>query len=615
MTARREFLKVASMAPLGALNMPLVGSTEQNQTSPTTGEADKSDHLRRLPSPPNPTVKDFQNYDLLGKPEEEGQLFGPTRPGNWISVKENLLTALGSAVRSDDPIHKWLGTFSETIEDRTAEIVMRSVSLLTRPDKSPELRYEPQLYDLVLRGAATQLDRCLQYRNEMGGYEISGIRSGIAYLTFLKLKPVQRNIILQSSSSDLEGILKATEARSSEYFERASRGFSGAFEKYHMLGLQSDADGAAIESGVAESKESLRTALLEKQLNLQAEAQLAEFTRMLTPGTSANSAERYLRLLAMLSEDLSDVYCKLYSSAKGTKQVLKLQELSVLSKITENKIPIDIPAFSSREALNSWIRKVVPDQGEQRRPDVIDGLVIWCRALMRELDLRSQYETEFTLAIPLSQPTGSHTTPIVPASDINSAFTQKNPTGQVTFTLGIKALPLAMQQLSLRLIAIGVSVERSKDDASPVQYASDFENAAPYPAVNAGTTPGYDKTPPSGQVKSVRQFERAKMARLNGVLVSPQQSISCEDIAFFKVCRSYQRPKIFLTNIRIQGGYIGDLEPILNYDLACHNLDPFGTWTLQLDPVAIEYWASSHVLNDSWISGLILHLRLRGPAQ
>jgi len=75
--------------------------------------------------------------------------------------------ALRESVDADNPIHAWLRTFSSSFDERATKIVMDAGRAVHRPN-SPELVYEPQIYDSSLRTAAALLDRCLRYRNQMG---------------------------------------------------------------------------------------------------------------------------------------------------------------------------------------------------------------------------------------------------------------------------------------------------------------------------------------------------------------------------------------------------------------------------------------------------------------
>jgi hypothetical protein len=601
------FLRKASLLPLGlapglAEDADAAGA-DQGPAPENNGRGSAIPPLP--PMPPQPQEQAFTDYHLLGSADSVGNLLGSgVRPGSWKDTKTRLIAELSSTAQMNDPIHAWIRTFLPGFDERSSTIVLNATPALTRPGVSTELRYDPEIYDLSLRSAATQLDRCLRYRNEMGGYEISGVNTGIGYLAFLKSKPIQRNLIIQSSGADLDEVARLTESRTGGIYAHA-HGISRLFEKYHLLGLRSDAEGEAVEADFAGRKERLRTHLLEKQFHIQVDTQLAELTRLLSPGSSSDYAERYLRILNYLTEDLTDVYCKLYSAAKGVRQVLQFNSMPLPGGGTA---PVDITAFTTAPQLTQWIQQIVPVAGgSQRQPDVLDAFVIWTRALMRELDRRSQYESELTVAIPLSQPSGQKAAPLVSAAQITAAFVGAGgapPTGSVSFILDSTVLPFASLSNDLRVIGIGLTIERGRDDASPVQYTADFVNAAPKPVVGVGSTPMYDMNPPQGQVAAVQNFVGPKVGRLNAMLTSPRQTMPGGQM--------YQRPTILLANVRIQGGTSGDLEPVLCYDAVCRNLNPNGSWTIRIDPNVIEYYQSTMKISDDWITGLILYLRLRG---
>jgi hypothetical protein len=495
---------------------------------------------------------------------------------------------------ADGPIVDWIKTFLPMFGERATTVILNAVNALYRTEKPAELRYEPQLYDAMLRSAALQLDRCLRYRNEMGGYETSGIGAGIAYLTFLKVKPLQRNLIRQSSLADIDEIAKNTEEHTRQIYASA-HGLGRVFEKYQLLGLRAESQGEVIGAGHSELKEKLRTSLLERQFNIQTDAQLTEFTRFLTPGSASNYAERYLRLLTYLTEDLTDAYCKLYSASLGIQQVLQLAG-SVTSG-DGTAVPIAIPKFASATDITAWVQSVAPS-GDQRQPDVLDGLVLWSRAIMRELDRRSQYESEFTVAIPLSQPAGSRKSPVVTVGQVQS--------GTVSFSLDTSVLPFSSLPGALRVVGVGLSVQRGPDDASPLQYTTGFPHTPSNPVVAVNQTPAPGQEPTAAQVNAAQTFEGPRMARLNATVTSPPQK-------YPGAMNTYQRPPIFLPSVRIQGGSGGDLEPRLSFSPACHNILPFvGQWTIQMDPNAIEYYQSNGTVPSNWMTGMIFYLRLRG---
>jgi len=580
MSQRRDFLKTASLLPLSALN------AEAAVSSLVQHDSDE------LPKPGPVEEQKFENYHLLGKPEPGEGLFGPNRPTEWRATKSALAQALVGPAHDDDPIHEWLKVFQPTFDDRAAKVTLDAATNVFRSGSTTELRYEPELYEASLRGAGVLLDRCLRYRNDMGGFEVAGIGAGIGYLTFLKLKPLQRNFIIQSSSADLDEIEKIAQTLTSSDYLHA-RGVDKFFEKYHLRALQVEAQGNALEAGLAQDKERLKTRLLERQFNVNVDAQLAQFTGLLSPGSSSNYAERYLRTLSMLTEDLADSFRKLYSASKGIQQVLGLSQITVGNG---SPIPIDIPLFSTADQMTRWIKTIMPPQeGDQRKPDIVDALVLWARAAMRELDTRSQYETEFTLAIPLNQQWGKSSAILVSSTAIQDAFTGATPTGFVNFPLSADVLPFSVVPDNIRVVGIGLTVEHSQDDAGPVQYAST------YPGTPVTRT---QVDPMPGQVTAVQALEVPKMARICATITTPQQKMAGG--------AGYMRPAILLTNVRLQGGSAGDLEPQLSYDPGCRNLNPFGAWVIALNPKALGWYQSGAGFPDDWIKGLILHLRLRG---
>jgi hypothetical protein len=123
------------------------------------------------PAPGNPTPPDqaglpkeplqeqrFQQYHLLGSPDQNANLLGPACPQNWRSTKEGLTKALLDSAHHDDPIHKWLKTFRMNFDERATGIVLDARSTIYKSGDVGELTYEPQLYDGLLRGAAGLLE-------------------------------------------------------------------------------------------------------------------------------------------------------------------------------------------------------------------------------------------------------------------------------------------------------------------------------------------------------------------------------------------------------------------------------------------------------------------------
>jgi hypothetical protein len=223
---------------------------------------------------------------------------------------------------------------------------------------------------------------------------------------------------------------------------------------------------------------------------------------------------------------------------------------------------------------------------------------------MRELDRLSQYETEFTVAIPLNQLTGKKLAVLVP--DLTGLF---DPAKGVIIPIDSDCLPFAKPPASLRVTALGLSVEFSSDDFSPMQYMTKYPGDQPPTPVAVNTKPAISDKPTNDQIAFAQGVEQKKVARLNATLKSPAQNYPTGP----STIQSYQRPSIYLTDVRMQGGTGGDMEPTLSSDPAAHNLCPAGTWNLYLDPNATVFFPTG-ANPANWITGLILYLRLRGAA-
>lgn len=595
MSDRRDFLKVASLLPLSVLAAIRNAQATEKVDGSTVVEMDSDmwnllSSCAAVDSGGASGEKEFSGYHLLGLPDASANLLGDSRPQNWSEVKLTLISSLRESAKAEDPIHDWIAAFSANFEDHVDDTVIRASNNISYGGSAGGgLRYEPQLYDGLLRGAAVLLDRCLRYRLEMAQYEVSGVSAGIGYLSYLKVRPLQRNFILASNSADLAHIEKVASEHARDKYAEVF-GLDRIFEKYQLLAKQIEFAGSAAEAGLAERKNNLLTSLLEKQFNIQSDAQLAIFTRMFQEGSATNFAERYEQMRVLLVDDLADAYWRIYSVAKGVKSTLSLSEITIAMN---QPVSVDVPLFSDASAVAAWTGKIMTSGGSStKKPDLLDALVLWTRGVMRALETLAQFESEFTVSIPLTQALSSGAPPIISAAAIAAAFTGANPTGTIAFNLPTTALPVRATAANVRVLGIGLSVERSKDDASPLQYTSSFP-----PSANGV---GH---PTAQEIAAAQAFEQPRLARLNVTMSTPPQTLQGTG--------TYNRPRIFLPNVRIQGGSGGDFEPIMSFEPGCHGLYPFGSWVVTFDPNIVAFYQSDTPLPPSWVAGLILHLRLR----
>jgi hypothetical protein len=356
-------------------------------------------------------------------------------------------------------------------------------------------------------------------------------------------------------------------------------------------------------------KDHIKNSLLKQQYEIQSEIQLAQFAGILDRGSASNYAERYLRILTFLTEDLSEAYSALFSASKGVQRVLGISQVSIIVRSDDQNhspakrlIDVDIPEFEIEEDVEAWVRKILPvNVSDPRKPDVVDAMIVWCRAVMRELDRRARYETEFTLSIPLSQPIAPTNMPIV---DVRSCIqnSKGSETYRIPFTLSQNQLPMPGLPSDLRVLGIGLSFLHDMSDYLPVQFADPWDHAEiPIPVQGAGIR---NPEPTVFQIRDARITMRLRTSRINATLTTPKQRGIASD---------YARPKVYLSNVRMEGGLDGDIETPLSYDPACRNLSPFGEWRIDISQTAVTNETDATVpFPTEWIAGLVLHLRVRG---
>jgi hypothetical protein len=598
MPDRREFLQGAGTLSGAALATTAIAAAGDNTTQTVSNGPGPG---AQTPPPAIQNSLDDQDKhpppaDMLGADTREA-LLDKKYQLSWRTTKLAAIKAAAEKVSPNDPIVAWLKVFANSFDDIASATVLNAAKSVSRPGSAVELCYEPQLFEGALRSASTLLDRCLSYRREMGEFEVSGVKAALDYITFVQVNPVQRTLMRLANDSDVAGVQKDYQVKAQNSYTMAA-----SSEKIAQ-GHAYESGGAATAASVTELKEGLKTKYTRRQFDLTVEAQLAQFTRYITPGSASNMAERYLRLRALLEEDLSDAYRKLYCASIGVASVLGLTSLTLASSATVNTvIPLFSGANGTSAAISKWIQPFVSSQNGQRAPDIVDALVIWTRAVLREIDRRSQYESDVTVSIPICQPSGSHTTPLLTTAQVKAAITAANGNAVTVpaFTLAADSLPFSVTFAALRVVGIGLSLVHSIDDAVPFEYTQDFPpDAASPPNPTAAHT---------AQVPKARLYTEPKWARFNAVVKTPPQNVASVG--------SYARPPVLLANVRLQGGTGGDLEPTLSMDPGAHNINPFGSWSVSVDLKDVVWYGNDSTPQavSTLVSGLILHLRLRGSA-
>ena len=292
---------------------------------------------------------------------------------------------------------------------------------------------------------------------------------------------------------------------------------------------------------------------------------------MLTPGSASNWAERYLRLKRLLIEDISDAYLKLYCAALGAQSVLGVASLALGGK---GSVPVSIPLFppsaTAEHDLGRWVGQTVIRQNSSAAPDIVDALVIWTRAMMRTLDRFYQSEIEMTTSIP-----------VLP-----------NASGGGSFSIQPAAFPFGSTLASVRLLAIGLSVQADPDEALPIEYTKNF------PVNKQGTDP---TTVQNTQNGVAMKYIDSKLARLTAQVIPPPQTSGHT---------RYGRPAIILSNVRVERGYSGDSLPAMYESTSLRNINPFsGNWQVNIGSSELAPYTDAN--STAWIKGTIVHFRVR----
>ena len=150
--------------------------------------------------------------EVIGGEAGAADFLGSTRPRTRHEAKANLAMAY-SRLPAKSPVLAWLHTFDDSFDHIAAQAVIDASAAMSNPADAGylyvnnTLPYEPQLFEALLQGAAGLLDRCLQYRREMGSFEISGVKAAFDYLTFLHTTRIQRNLLELSNPSSPIGVV------------------------------------------------------------------------------------------------------------------------------------------------------------------------------------------------------------------------------------------------------------------------------------------------------------------------------------------------------------------------------------------------------------------------
>jgi hypothetical protein len=545
---------------------------------------------------------------------------GDPPPTTWPEVKARLEDAFRNEryrhSRVVSGIADWLSTWDRGFGAIAADFVCTAGSALSITSDTGELRfrYDPHSFEALLMSASGLLDRSLSYRREMAEFETSGVKVALDYLAFVYLRPTV-DAIDQCGLQDVRATkLAASQTSAAEKFLNGGAGNPVA------LGMAQQATGSAGDYQDLAASETERRTLLSEKSQLLQQAQDAMFSRYLAIGSASNFAERYLRMTTLLAEDIAEAYQKLFAASCGINTVLGISFI--------DGVDMYLPRFDKKSVddgtLDIWLTRIVPSASNQRRPDVLDGLVIWTRAVMREIERVSQFETEDIFSLPLNQWNwGDSSHKILKTDDIESS----SRTGRIllNFVLQRSDLPFFSVCDRARITGLGLSITGVLADGIPLQYCKDFDT---YP-------------PPSDANQDQKQKEDNQSQAINESLIRRAKFnafVTPPDFQFDKrfspdgQADSYSRVPAYLGDVRIEGGDSGFVTANLCTDSVSRNItidltlnQPTGDWQIDVNTYT-AIWAPldyTRISNPGQpnlppneplrleVTGLILYLRIR----
>ena len=287
----------------------------------------------------------------------------------------------------------WLGVFRKSA-------VVQAISLF-----KPVPRYEPLLLDTLLQEASAALDRCLAFRREAYELEIAAVKAAADYALFKELSTIdEKSEILALAIPRLESETTGYRQASAAY---ADKGFSKHDETL------SNSAGAGLK--LAARREELIRGRWEVRRRYEANYN----SRHTAPGNAHNFAERWIRTVNLLAEDLQEAYEKLMAVRFVLKAIYR-----------EDR---GLPVLRGEESL--------------------DELVMWTREVIRYLDVEAQQEVRYQVVIPLAQQWRPSGRPFIEPHAIRAIIAESSPVKVISFNLS----DVFFNQERVRLRGVGLA--------------------------------------------------------------------------------------------------------------------------------------------------------------
>lgn len=278
--------------------------------------------------------------------------------------------------------------------------------------------YNPYLYEPLFSDAGKLLDRCLAYRKEAFDLESQAVRRALEYQLFKEVKTDEEALNAQLTDTSALKVGAAGQRAAASEFRK------GTSADFHPFGTAADAGASASEA--AAENQVLRLQTLNSRLEKLANHQDLLESRHTTPGHSLNFMQRRERVLALLQQDVGEVFLKLRAARAGVALQLGLG---------------DNPDYPFPKVQN-----------DESDVSFLDQLVLWLRDMLRRYELDTADDIILERVIPLVQPFNA-TERLVEKKDFTAAVSTAT-NGDFAIPSLAKVIPAALKRVRVRGVAV-----------------------------------------------------------------------------------------------------------------------------------------------------------------
>jgi hypothetical protein len=253
---------------------------------------------------------------------------------------------------------KWLGPIAD-VADLDGDLLNILSSCVNNTSR---FTYDVYRYENLLSDVTTLLDKCLAYRREFNDLAASAVRQAMEYSLFKAQKDFLEQLEIAPWTKDIRQLDAAGQTSTAAAFGTATHPLS--------VGFQESAKANSAVSAKAVDAECSRQGLVRSRWKAFIAYQEGLEGRHETPGHPLNYAQRAVRVRKYLLADFEEAILKGLSAARG---------LEIVHGISH---PLDFAGVDS----------------------ALDNFTFWVRALITELERKTDKDIETTFVFGLSAP-------------------------------------------------------------------------------------------------------------------------------------------------------------------------------------------------------------------